>query len=143
MILDEIGRGTATFDGLSIAWAVVEQLHDVNRCRGLFATHYHELAQLEGRLDHLANLSLRAREWNGDLVFLHEAVAENVVAAPAMGRRATYQFGMLLPADEQGHVDQGLGKGVPTGSSALVPPTIEITETGQELVLDGVRIEFQ
>ena len=75
--------------------------------------------------------------------FLAEAVAENVVAAPAMGRRATYQFGMLLPWSEYGHVDQGLGKGVPTGSSALVPPTVEITETGQELVLDGVRIEFQ
>ena len=75
--------------------------------------------------------------------FLREAVAENVIAAPVMGRRATYQFGMLLPWNEKGHVDQGLGKGIPTGSSALVPPTIEITETGQELVLDGVKIEFQ
>ncbi len=75
--------------------------------------------------------------------FLREAVAENLLAGPAMGRRAMYQFGMLLPWDEQGHVDQGLGKGVPTGSSALVPPTIEITETGQELVLDGIRVEFQ
>ena len=75
--------------------------------------------------------------------FLREAVAENVIAAPVMGRRATYQFGMLLPWSEQGHVDQGLGKGIPTGSSALVPPTIEITETGQELTLDGVKIEFQ
>ena len=75
--------------------------------------------------------------------FLHEAVAENVIAAPVMGRRATYQFGMLLPWNEKGHVDQGLGKGIPTGSSALVPPTIEITETGQELTLDGVKIEFQ
>ena len=75
--------------------------------------------------------------------FLREAVAENVIAAPVMGRRATYQFGMLLPWNEQGHVDQGLGKGIPTGSSALVPPTIEITETGQKLTLDGVIIEFQ
>jgi DNA mismatch repair protein MutS len=75
VVLDEIGRGTATYDGLAIAWAVTEALHEANRCRALFATHYHELAQLEGRLDHLANLSLRAREWNGDLVFLHEAVA--------------------------------------------------------------------
>ena len=54
VILDEIGRGTATYDGLSIAWAVVEHLHDVNTCRGLFATHYHELTQLAGRLDQLA-----------------------------------------------------------------------------------------
>ena len=75
VVLDEIGRGTATYDGLAIAWAVSEALHEANRCRALFATHYHELAQLEGRLDHLANLSLRAREWNGELVFLHEAVA--------------------------------------------------------------------
>ena len=73
VILDEIGRGTATYDGLAIAWACVEALHDTNRCRALFATHYHELARLEGRLAHVCNLSLRAKEWNGDLVFLHEA----------------------------------------------------------------------
>lgn len=73
VILDEIGRGTATYDGLAIAWACAEALHDTNRCRALFATHYHELARLEGRLPHVCNLSLRAKEWNGDLVFLHEA----------------------------------------------------------------------
>ncbi|MGR4862810.1 DNA mismatch repair protein MutS [Caulobacter sp. LARHSG274] len=75
VILDEIGRGTATYDGLAIAWACAEALHDVNRCRALFATHYHELATLETRLAHVSNLSLRAKEWNGDLVFLHEAAA--------------------------------------------------------------------
>jgi DNA mismatch repair protein MutS len=73
VILDEIGRGTATWDGLAIAWACAEALHDRNRSRALFATHYHELAALEGRLAHVSNLSLRAKEWNGDLVFLHEA----------------------------------------------------------------------
>ncbi|MGH6970620.1 MAG: MutS-related protein, partial [Caulobacteraceae bacterium] len=73
VILDEIGRGTATYDGLAIAWACAEALHDVNRCRALFATHYHELASLEARLAHVANLSLKAKEWGGDLVFLHEA----------------------------------------------------------------------
>ncbi len=73
VILDEIGRGTATYDGLAIAWACAEALHDANRCRALFATHYHELAVLEDRLAHVSNLSLRAKEWNGDLVFLHEA----------------------------------------------------------------------
>ena len=73
VILDEIGRGTATYDGLAIAWACAEALHETNRCRGLFATHYHELAVLEGKLAHVANLSLRAKEWNGDLIFLHEA----------------------------------------------------------------------
>ncbi len=73
VILDEIGRGTATYDGLAIAWACAEALHETNRCRALFATHYHELARLEGRLAHVCNLSMRAKEWNGDLVFLHEA----------------------------------------------------------------------
>ena len=73
VILDEIGRGTATYDGLAIAWACAEALHDTNRCRALFATHYHELARLEGRLGHVTNLSMRAKEWNGDLIFLHEA----------------------------------------------------------------------
>ncbi len=73
VVLDEIGRGTATYDGLAIAWACAEHLHDQNRCRALFATHYHELARLEGRLAHACNLSMRAREWNGELVFLHEA----------------------------------------------------------------------
>ncbi len=73
VILDEIGRGTATYDGLAIAWACAEALHDTNRCRALFATHYHELAVLEERLAHVSNLSLKAKEWNGDLVFLHEA----------------------------------------------------------------------
>jgi DNA mismatch repair protein MutS len=73
VILDEIGRGTATYDGLAIAWACAEALHDANRCRALFATHYHELAALEGRLAHVANLCLKAKEWNGELIFLHEA----------------------------------------------------------------------
>lgn len=72
VILDEIGRGTATFDGLSIAWAVVEHLHAVNRCRGLFATHYHELTALAGKLDHLACHTMRIKEWQGKVVFLHE-----------------------------------------------------------------------
>jgi DNA mismatch repair protein MutS len=73
VVLDEIGRGTATYDGLAIAWACAEALHDVNKARTLFATHYHELARLEDRLAHVCNLSMRAKEWNGELVFLHEA----------------------------------------------------------------------
>jgi DNA mismatch repair protein MutS len=73
VVLDEIGRGTATYDGLAIAWAVAEALHDRNGSRTLFATHYHELAGLETRLAHVCNLSMKAREWNGELVFLHEA----------------------------------------------------------------------
>ena len=72
VILDEIGRGTATFDGLSIAWACVEHLHEANRCRALFATHYHELNALTARLAALASHSMRVKEWQGDVVFLHE-----------------------------------------------------------------------
>jgi DNA mismatch repair protein MutS len=72
VILDEIGRGTATFDGLSLAWACVEHLHDVNRCRALFATHYHELTSLQGRLSALACHTMRVKEWQGEVVFLHE-----------------------------------------------------------------------
>ncbi len=72
VILDEIGRGTATYDGLSIAWAVAEHLHEVNRCRALFATHYHELTALSAKLEHLANRTMRIKEWQGEVVFLHE-----------------------------------------------------------------------
>ncbi len=72
VILDEIGRGTATFDGLSIAWATIEHLHAVNRCRTLFATHYHELTALAAKLPALACHTMRVKEWKGDVVFLHE-----------------------------------------------------------------------
>src|SRR5438067_1899217 len=72
VILDEIGRGTSTYDGLAIAWAVVEAMHDQLKCRTLFATHYHELTRLAGRLDSLSLHHVRAREWKGDLVLLHE-----------------------------------------------------------------------
>jgi len=72
VILDEIGRGTATYDGLSIAWAAVEHLHDTNGCRALFATHYHELTALASKLDGLACHTMRVKEWRGDVVFLHE-----------------------------------------------------------------------
>ncbi len=72
VILDEIGRGTATYDGLSIAWAVMEHLHETNRARALFATHFHELTHLGQRLPRLVNLCMRVTDWNGDVVFLHE-----------------------------------------------------------------------
>jgi len=75
VILDEIGRGTATWDGLALAWATAEHLQGVNTCRALFATHYHELTALANRLPGISNVSLAAREWNGDLVFLHTVVA--------------------------------------------------------------------
>jgi DNA mismatch repair protein MutS len=75
VILDEIGRGTATFDGLSIAWATIEHLHERNRCRTLFATHFHEMTALAAKLPRLHNATMRVKEWQGDVVFLHEVVA--------------------------------------------------------------------
>lgn len=74
VILDEIGRGTATFDGLSIAWACVETLHEANRCRALFATHYHELTALANTLEHASNVTMDVKEWNDEIVFLHKVV---------------------------------------------------------------------
>ena len=75
VILDEIGRGTATFDGLSIAWASIEHLHEKNRCRALFATHFHEMTALAAMLPRLHNATMRVKEWQGEVVFLHEVVA--------------------------------------------------------------------
>lgn len=72
VILDEIGRGTATYDGLSIAWATLEHLHESNRCRALFATHYHEMTALAGKLHGVENATVAVKEWEGDVIFLHE-----------------------------------------------------------------------
>ncbi|WP_224824393.1 DNA mismatch repair protein MutS [Cognatishimia sp. MH4019] len=72
VILDEIGRGTATYDGLSIAWATLEHLHDENQCRALFATHYHELTALSSRMDSVDNATVTVKEWDGEVIFLHE-----------------------------------------------------------------------
>jgi DNA mismatch repair protein MutS len=74
VILDEIGRGTATFDGLSIAWSVLEYLHEHNRARALFATHFHELTLLTQKLTQLKNLTMRVTDWQGEVVFLHEVI---------------------------------------------------------------------
>lgn len=74
VILDEIGRGTATYDGLSIAWSVVEHLHEINKCRALFATHYHELTVLSNKLKHLSLHCMKIKEFNGNVVFLHQVV---------------------------------------------------------------------
>jgi DNA mismatch repair protein MutS len=75
VILDEIGRGTATFDGLAIAWAVLEHLHDNIRARCLFATHYHELNSLTDELKNIACYTTQIKEWNGDIIFMHKVIA--------------------------------------------------------------------
>ncbi|MBT5540052.1 MAG: DNA mismatch repair protein MutS, partial [Alphaproteobacteria bacterium] len=74
VILDEIGRGTATYDGLSLAWASLEHLHEKNKCRTLFATHYHEMTELETKLSRLSCHTMRIREWENSIIFLHEVI---------------------------------------------------------------------
>lgn len=115
VILDEIGRGTATYDGLSIAWATLEHLHDVNRCRALFATHYHELTTLSERLAGLSNATVAVREWEGDVIFLHEVRAGaadrsyGVQVARLAGLPATVveRARMVLNALEEGDRNEG------------------------------------
>lgn len=104
VILDEIGRGTATFDGLSIAWAVIEHLHETNHCRTLFATHYHELTLLASKLPALACHTMRVKEWQGDVVFLHE------VAPGAADRSYGIHVGQLagLPLEVVARAEQVL-----------------------------------
>lgn len=113
VILDEIGRGTATYDGLSIAWATLEHLHDVNNCRTLFATHYHELTALSAKLSGLQNATVAVREWEDEVIFLHEVregvadrsygvqVAKLAGLPPAVVERAR----AVLDALEQGERD--------------------------------------
>lgn len=104
VIMDEVGRGTSTFDGLAIAWAAVEHLHDVNACRALFATHYHELTDLAARLKGAANASLRAKEWGDELIFLHEvqsgpadrSYGVQVARLAGLPRRAVARAGEIL-----------------------------------------------
>ncbi len=116
VILDEIGRGTATFDGLSIAWAVVEHLHEVNRCRGLFATHFHELTALAAKLDHLVCRTMRVKEWQGDVVFLHEVAdgAADRSYGVHVARLAGLPAPVLARAEEVlHHLEQGEAKAGP------------------------------
>ncbi len=133
VILDEIGRGTATFDGLAIAWAVMEHLHEKNRTRALFATHFHELTHLAKHLHRIVNLTMRVADWKGDVVFLHEIVAgvadrsygiqvAKLAGLPAavVGRAQT-----LLAEFEAGDRKQARRKPVadlPLFAAASVPP---------------------
>ncbi|HEX2581835.1 MAG TPA: DNA mismatch repair protein MutS [Dongiaceae bacterium] len=96
VILDEIGRGTATYDGLSIAWACLEYLHEVNKCRGLFATHYHELTILTAQLPSLRTHTMRVKEWRNEVLFLHEVVAG--VADRSYGLHVAKLAGLPGPA---------------------------------------------
>ena len=99
VILDEIGRGTATFDGLSIAWAAIEHLHEANRCRALFATHFHELTALAERMARISNATLKVTEWNGEVVFLHEVVPG--AADRSYGLQVARLAGLPVPVVER------------------------------------------
>ncbi len=139
VILDEIGRGTATFDGLSIAWATLEHLHDVNTCRALFATHYHELTALSGRLDELAPHTMRVKEWQDDIVFLHEVapgtadrsygihVGRLAGLPPAVVSRAEDVLARLEQGDQGGAASK-LAEDLPL--FAAVPAPAERTQFG-------------
>ena len=131
VILDEVGRGTSTYDGLAIAWAVVEGIHETNRCRCLFATHYHELTRLADSLDALSLHHVRAKEYKGDLVLLHEladgpadrsygiAVAKLAGLPPPVIARAQSVLGKLEKGRaETGGLAAGLGD-LPLFSAAL------------------------
>src|SRR4051812_18531562 len=150
VILDEIGRGTATFDGLSIAWAAIEHLHESNRCRTLFATHYHELTALSAKLPRMFNATVRVKEWQGNVVFLHEVlpgsadrsygiqVAKLAGLPPAVITRAKSVLAKL-EAQDRGQTARALADdlplfAVPSRAAAEAAPLSEA-----ELLMDAVK----
>ena len=153
VILDEIGRGTATFDGLSIAWATLEHLHDVNKCRALFATHFHELGALKERLAALAPYTMRVKEWQNEVVFLHEVAAGAAdrsygihvaqLAGPARRRRVTRR-GSAGGAGERRAVGRGerLADDLPLFAAAPARPAggmAKLQESEVEKALGAVN----
>ena len=142
VILDEVGRGTSTYDGLALAWAVVEAVHGVNKCRCLFATHYHELSRLAESCDALSLHHVRAREWQGDLVLLHElaegpadrsyglAVAKLAGVPASVVARAS----AVLQRLEKGRAETG-GLAAGLGDLPLFAAAVE----QQEEVVDALR----
>jgi DNA mismatch repair protein MutS len=131
VILDEIGRGTATYDGLSIAWATVEHLHEQTRCRALFATHYHELTALSARLPALSCHTMKVKEWKQEIVFLHEVapgaaeasygihVARLAGLPPPVIRRAEEVLRLLESEERSGKGATRLADDLPLFSAAL------------------------
>ena len=153
VILDEIGRGTATFDGLSIAWATLEHLHDVNKCRALFATHFHELGALKERLAALAPHTMRVKEWQKEVVFLHEVapgaadrsygihVAQLAGLPAAVVARAEEVLAALEKGEQSGAVSR-LADDLPLFAAAPACPasgTTKATESEVEKALASVN----
>jgi len=134
VILDEIGRGTSTFDGLSIAWATVEHMHEMNKCRTMFATHYHELTGLSEKLDKVTNITMRVAEYQGDVVFLHEVVAG--AADRSYGIHVAKLAGLPAPVIDRARIlldqlEQSREQAVPEGvleSLPLFAPTQSVEQ---------------
>ncbi|NNM77266.1 DNA mismatch repair protein MutS [Sphingomonas sp. ID1715] len=146
VILDEVGRGTSTYDGLAIAWAVVEAVHEGNRCRCLFATHYHELTRLAGKLDALSLHHVRAREWKGDLVLLHELAdgAADRSYGLAVAKLAGLPQPVLARAREVlKRLESGREKtgGIAAGLDDL--PLFAATAQAEEAQCDAIRAEVE
>ncbi|WP_171178868.1 DNA mismatch repair protein MutS [Ruegeria sp. HKCCA4633] len=134
VILDEIGRGTATYDGLSIAWATLEHLHASNKCRALFATHYHELTALAGKLEGVDNATVAVKEWEGEVIFLHEVhkgaadrsygvqVAQLAGLPASVVERARVVLNQLEKTEREGGKQKALIDDLPLFSAASPPP---------------------
>ncbi len=134
VILDEIGRGTATYDGLSIAWATLEHLHAANQCRALFATHYHELTALAGKLEGVENATVAVKEWEGEVIFLHEVhkgaadrsygvqVAQLAGLPVSVVDRARVVLDQLEKTEREGGKQKALIDDLPLFSAAPPPP---------------------
>ncbi|MBO9446052.1 DNA mismatch repair protein MutS [Ruegeria sp. R14_0] len=134
VILDEIGRGTATYDGLSIAWATLEHLHASNKCRALFATHYHELTALAGKLEGVENATVAVKEWEGEVIFLHEVhkgaadrsygvqVAQLAGLPASVVERARIVLDQLEKTEREGGKQKALIDDLPLFSAAPPPP---------------------
>lgn len=143
VILDEIGRGTATYDGLSIAWATLEHLHDANRCRALFATHYHEMTALSDTLAGVDNATVTVKEWEGDVIFLHEVkkgaadrsygvqVAKLAGLPEAVVARARVVLDALEKGEREGGKQKALIDDLPLFSA--LPPAVAAPEKSTEL----------
>ncbi|MDD1545366.1 MULTISPECIES: DNA mismatch repair protein MutS [unclassified Bradyrhizobium] len=150
VILDEIGRGTATFDGLSIAWAAIEHLHENNRCRTLFATHYHELTALAAKLPRMFNATVRVKEWQGNVVFLHEVlpgsadrsygiqVAKLAGLPPAVITRAKSVLSKL-EAQDRGQTARALVDDLPLFAVPSRAATEAAPPSDAELLMEAVK----
>ena len=150
VILDEIGRGTATYDGLSIAWATLEHLHDVNRCRALFATHYHELTALTRKLDGVEALTVAVKEWDGEVIFLHEVrpgtadrsygvqVARLAGLPEAVVERARVVLDALESGEREGRQRDVVIDDLPLFSATAPAPKVPAAPSGVEERLKAV-----